>query len=293
MSINSASADALSAPLIHPLQPITLRNTSNNQQFGKSKLHKRVSIKDVFANRKQNLTLEELAQDDRYSVYYLIFRRIRWIILILGLWAPNYPGWPYWCLRNLYPALIYFFILYPWTTFLTQESYWSVPVFLFINLHLSGIFAYRSARKYWKQKPNHLINFITSTFIPFYDDISHFQRSYEQSQQNDELKYKKKQSIGTENDKEATTLQMGFQQRYKKDNRKRKRMAKSKFHQYGIGIGLGALSLHSDTSLNQHSQNKNKNKNRKRKRKIIKSKEKIDNNNNNNEDVIENKQLKM
>eukprot|EP00483_Globobulimina_turgida_P006995 UN07009 len=182
MSINSSSAEILSAPFLQSLPPVTMRkNSSNNMSLRAQKVHRRMSVKDVFVKRKQNLTLDELSQHEGYRVYYFIFGRIRWLLIVLGLWAPQGGGWGHWCLRNLYPVFIYICILYPWTTFLTQEAYWSVPVFLFLNLHLSGIFAYRSARKYWKQQPNHLISFITSTFIPFYDDISQFQRSYERS----------------------------------------------------------------------------------------------------------------
>lgn len=152
--------------------------------------------------------------------------------MILGLWAPEGGGWGYWCLRNIYPIFIYFLILYPWTTFITQEAYWSVPVFLFINLHLSGIFAYRSARRYWRQ--NHLVTFITSTFIPYYDDIHEFEQRY------------RRQSIINNNDSlldgyndtddrdiwdsPRKTLAQGFQQRYRKDNRKRKRNARLTYH---------------------------------------------------------------
>ena len=128
--------------------------------------------------------------------------------MILGLWAPS----NHWFLQNIYPIFIYFVILYPWTTFITQQSYWSIPVFLFINLHLSGIFAYRSARQYWKN--NHLVNFITSTFIPYYDDFTQFEQRYN---------HKSNKQHSDDDDMESPTspnqtLQSGFQRRHKKMN---------------------------------------------------------------------------
>merc|ERR1712125_60156 len=122
------------------------------------------------------MTLQEL--DDGYRVYSVIFNKILILLMVLGLWAPQKNGsCKHWLLRNVYPMFIYFVILYPWTTFLTQEAYWSIPVFLFINLHLSGIFAYRSARTYWTNN-NHLVQFITATFIPYYHGIAKFEQHY-------------------------------------------------------------------------------------------------------------------
>lgn len=159
-----------------------------------------------------------------------MFRKIRLLLILLGLWAPDTKGWCYWCLRKIYPIFIYFLILYPWTTFITQEAYWSIPVFLFINLHLSAIFAYISARKYWKR--NHLVIFITSTFIPYYDDLTKFQQNYRK--QSDASEYNESESIidnESETDKDVwdsarKTLAQGFQQRYRNDNRRNKRNAR-------------------------------------------------------------------
>ena len=151
MSINAvnSSSECLSSPLISSLEPIPLKQSigrDNKQQLQHSltpSLTKRKSLKDAF----KNIRLEELSQDRGYRIYSIIFDQVLILLMILGLWAPSNS---HWLLRNVYPMFIYFVILYPWTTFITQESYWSIPVFLFINLHLSGIFAYRSARSYWK-----------------------------------------------------------------------------------------------------------------------------------------------
>ena len=164
-------------------------------------------------------------QDEGYRVYMVIFNKILWLMMFLGLWAPKGGGWRLWCLRHLYPIFIYIMILYPWTTFLTQEAYWSVPVFLFINLHISGIFAYRSAKKYWKK--NHLVDFITSTFIPFYDDFTEFERRHRAVS----LDMTSDQHSLRENS-EHRTLQKGFEQRRRMESRERDRMANVKYTEY-------------------------------------------------------------
>merc|ERR550525_1064584 len=142
-------------------------------------------------------------------------------MMFLGLWAPKGGGCQMWCLRNLYPIFIYIMILYPWTTFLTQEAYWSVPVFLFISLHLSGFFAYRSARRYWSEK-NHLVTFITQTFIPFYEDFTEFERQHDQ--------HRAPSPDSPEDDTWRTptnTLQKGFEQRRRMESRERSREVKT------------------------------------------------------------------
>ena len=180
-----------------------------------------------------------------------MFRKIRLLLILLGLWAPDTKGCAYWCLRNIYPIFIYFLILYPWTTFITQEAYWSIPVFLFINLHLSGIFAYHSARKYWKQI---ICVFITSTFIPYHDDLTEFQQNYKKH--SEEIK----SEIITDNesedkdvwDSERKTLAQGFKQRYRKDNRENKRNA-------GLRTGTGtSYEAYDDDNGKQKNKRKNK-----------------------------------
>merc|ERR1719385_432397 len=116
-------------------------------------------------------------------------------------------------------------ILYPWTTFLTQEAYWSVPVFLFIVLHVSGIFAYRSARKYW-QRNNHLVEFITSTFIPFYEDLTEFERQHRAPPSPEDHTHHHHEPGGTP----TKTLRMGFEHRRRMESRERVRKAQKYGH---------------------------------------------------------------
>ena len=69
ISINSTSypmeketsPDFLQQPLIQSLQPLK-RSSSRNNNISGPTLQKKISIKDVFTNRKQNVTLPQLAQ---------------------------------------------------------------------------------------------------------------------------------------------------------------------------------------------------------------------------------------
>eukprot|EP01083_Nonionella_stella_P007865 22629_1 len=229
------SAGLLTIPLINDSSQFEMNSKRSSSRSFRGPLQKGVNMKHAFQNKKENLTLDQLAHDERYRVYYIIFGKIRWLLIILGLWAPPDKGCLYWCLRNVYPACIYFFILYPWTTFLTQEAYWSVPVFLFVNLHLSSVFAYRAARQYWNSKANHLITFLTSTFIPFYQDIQQFEQNY-----SNRSNYSLTDVASVSHATRQQSLHMGFQQRYKQANRKRHRKA------FGIGLeaDLAAIKIH-------------------------------------------------
>ena len=162
-------------------------------------------------------------------MYYEIFSKIRLLIIILGLWAPSTPGCCNWFLRNLYPILIYFIILYPWTEFITQEAYGSIPVFLFITLHISGWVSYYAARSYWKK--DHFFQFITSTFVPYYDDIDQFQQNYNISDTfgHNYDEDEDEDTLPSPNNK-TSTIKSEFLKRYKKDNKRRKAAAERKFH---------------------------------------------------------------
>ena len=163
-------------------------------------------------------------------MYYEIFSKIRLLIIILGLWAPsNNTCWS-WFLRKIYPIIVYFIILYPWTQLIIGVSYSSIPVFLFITLHISGWVSYYTARKYWN-KYEHFYEFITSSFIPYFDDIDEFDDNYDIKDtfgvnHHDDEAVRNRDS----NEDIPHTLKDGFLRRYKRDNAKRKLAAERKFH---------------------------------------------------------------
>lgn len=88
VSINSAismdresSPNFLEAPLIQSLQPLKRQSSKN----GVGKLQKRVSIKDVFKNRKQNISLDELAQvQQNINKPFIILAQLSLLCIYIG-----------------------------------------------------------------------------------------------------------------------------------------------------------------------------------------------------------------